>query len=223
MAVRVRDAWRAEHLPVVLFAILYAVGVVGHLWAVTLPLMLAITPLFLPLTGALALSNAFPRGERRLMGWIVLTFLVTYGLEVLGVHTGLVFGSYLYGSGLGPTVLGVPPLIGFNWVLVCLGALRLVQDLPLPRWGRPVLAAFLALGFDWVMEPVAIELGYWAWAGGDIPLQNYFAWFAIALGAGLAHEAWVRRRGGSVRTRLPVALFLSQLGFFSLLRVFFVP
>jgi bisanhydrobacterioruberin hydratase len=201
-----------------ILAILYGVGVLGHLWGGTLPLMKAITPIFLPLTGVVALSGVLRGGHRGFWVWALLTFAVTYGLEVLGVWTGLVFGSYLYGTGMGPTILGVPPLIGANWVLVCLGALRLVQPLSLPPALQAGLAALLALGFDWVMEPVAIELGYWAWAGGAIPLQNYVAWFGIALGAGLLYG----RIGDPVQSRLPAVLFLVQLGFFGALNLLLV-
>lgn len=31
------------------------------------------------------------------------------------------------------------------------------------------------------MEPVAVYLDYWIWAGPGIPVQNYLAWFFIAL------------------------------------------
>lgn len=215
---RLRGLFDHEGMLAWILGILYGVGVLGHLWATTRPFMLAITPAFLPLTGLLALSVAFRNGHRRLWIWGALTFAVTYGLEILGVRTGLVFGSYLYGTGMGPTVFGVPPLIGANWVLVCLGALRLVESFAVPVWMKVGLAAFLALGFDWVMEPVAIELGYWAWSGGAIPIQNYLAWFSIALGAGIGYHAM----GDRVRSRLPADLFWVQLGFFGALRLFLV-
>jgi hypothetical protein len=69
----------------------------------------------------------------------------------------------VYGRGLGAPILGVPPLIGFNWALVCLGVLLWVAPWAEERnFPRPVIAlavALLATGFDWVMEPVAMTLG----------------------------------------------------------------
>jgi uncharacterized membrane protein len=44
------------------------------------------------------------------------------------------------------------------------------------------LAAILAVVFDYVLEPVAINLNYWQWAYNIIPLQNYLAWFLISFG-----------------------------------------
>lgn len=55
---------------------------------------------------------------------------------------------------------------------------------------RPILktmavvadAATLGAPFDWLMEPVAIRLGYWKWGGdGSIPLFNYACWFIVSL------------------------------------------
>ena len=34
---------------------------------------------------------------------------------------------------------------------------------------------------DIMIEPVAIELDFWQWEGGNIPLQNYLMWFIVAL------------------------------------------
>ncbi len=212
-----------------LFGIFYGVGVAGHLVDPVRPLMLRITPFFLPLMGVLALATlllltrrgSLP-GMSRFWLWGGATLLATWALEVLGVHTGIVFGEYVYGQGLGAPLLGVPPMIGANWVLVCLGILLWVapglEARRVPPWGIALVAAALATGFDWVMEPVAITLGYWNWSGGEIPLQNYLAWFLIALGASWS---WLRVVPPEVRraTRLPAFHVVAQLAFFALLRV----
>ncbi|CAN5769050.1 hypothetical protein BH23GEM11_BH23GEM11_05700 [soil metagenome] len=209
-----------------IFAIFYGVGVAGHLAEATRPLMLAITPWFLLLMGLLALATLLRAGGRaggaRFWTWAGATFVATWALEVLGVHTGIVFGEYVYGRGLGAPVLGVPPLIGFNWVLVCLGVLIWVapagERRGVPKPVLALVAALLATGFDWVMEPVAMELGYWSWAGGVIPVQNYVAWFGIALGASLG---WLYGLPKAARTatRLPAWHVVVQLLFFAALRV----
>jgi hypothetical protein len=173
------------------FALFYGVGVVGHLLDGVRPTMLLMTPFFLPTMGLLALATllvtAGTPGRSRFWGWAGGTFLVTWALEVLGVHTGIVFGEYVYGRGLGAPVLGVPPLIGFNWVLVCLGMLIWVTAAE-ERWAarrvreggegrrlpRPILAlaaAALAAGRPtpegwlavWLAEAVlALGIGGWA-------------------------------------------------------------
>ncbi|SIQ60220.1 putative membrane protein [Alkalispirochaeta americana] len=198
------------------FFILYSVGALGHLFGPTREIMLAMTPWFLLTLGVVSLLPLVAGGRRYVWFWAVGTFLLTYLLEVLGVHTGLVFGGYQYGRGMGVPVFGVPPLIGFNWVLVCLGAIRLVQGWTLP-WGVKVLiAAALATAFDYLMEPVAIALGYWSWAGGEIPLQNYVAWFLIALVAGFFYFVGPVR----IKTRLPLLHLGAQAFFFLVLQIF---
>jgi putative membrane protein len=199
--------------------VFYGVGVAGHLIAGLRPLMLAMTPYFLPLMGVLSLAFLFRMGHRTLWVWMLGTVVVTWLIEVVGVHTGLVFGEYVYGRGLGVPILGVPPLIGFNWALVCLGVLLWIAPwAEARRLPSPVIAlgvAFLATGFDWVMEPVAVTLGYWSWSGGDIPLQNYAAWFVIAFAASWAYLAGSER----ARSRLPAYHVLAQLLFFGALRL----
>jgi putative membrane protein len=164
-------------------AVLYTVGLAGHLVPVTRPLMLALTPWFLVVSGVGLFVVVAARSDRRsLVLWALPTFAITYGLEVLGVATGAVFGAYHYTPILGTLVAGVPPVIGWNWVLVVLGAVALVKRL-VSRWPetlRIVVVGVLCVGFDLLLEPVAIHLGYWVWHAGAVPVQNYVAWGLIA-------------------------------------------
>ena len=108
-----------------------------------------------------------------------LTLLVTFLLEAIGVKTGLIFGNYSYGNVLGPKLLSVPLLIGVNWALIILGATIIAASITKNKIILPSLAGFLAVTFDFVLEPVALGLNYWSWEGGNIPIQNYLAWFVI--------------------------------------------
>lgn len=166
---------------------LYAVGAAGHLVAVLRPAMLALTPWFLLGAGALVAWAASRTGDLRSLAlWFVPVFLATFGLEALGVATGAVFGPYHYTPVLGTLLLGVPPVIGWNWVLVVLGAHTAVRALVprTPEAVRIVLVGLVCVAFDLLLEPVAIGLGYWVWDGGAVPMQNYLAWGLIAAGAG---------------------------------------
>lgn len=178
---------RRSQLVLGLISVFYAVGLAGHLWPVTLPWMLVLTPWFLLAAGVtVAASYGWKASLPMVLGWFVPVFGVTFFLEALGVATGAVFGPYHYSEVLGALWFGVPPVIGWNWVLVVLGVRCLVLLL-VPRASSVVrvsLVALLCVGFDVLLEPVAIGLGYWVWHGGSVPLQNYFAWGAIAaLGA----------------------------------------
>jgi putative membrane protein len=200
--------------------VMFAVGFVGHSLPATLPWMLALTPWFLFSFGALAILPVALEGQAPFYIWAGTVLVATFVLEAAGTATGRIFGPYTYGSTLGPKLLRVPVVIAFNWVLVILGALILARRVT----RSPVAAAFLgagfAAGFDFLLEPSAMRLGYWSWAGvaspAGIPVQNYAAWFLIALAAGLPFGL-LRI---PARSRVPVAYFLIQAVFFAALLVF---
>lgn len=197
-----------------LVAFLYLVGWVGHLIPELLPYLLWLTPWFLLGSGAVIAGFwAWKSDLRTLVLCLVPLFLVTFLLEAVGVATGLVFGSYHYGEVLGFKIAEVPPVIGWNWVLVVLGFHGLAKQF-LPSWtpwGRNLAVGLACVGFDLLLEPVAISLGYWVWPGNVVPLQNYVAWGVIA-----AAGSWWSDRFSS----LPSS---PLLGWYALLQmVFFV-
>ncbi len=165
---------------------------------------------------------------------IAICFIVGIGVELIGTKTGLLFGNYSYGNVLGPSVSGVPLIIGVNWFIViyCCGitmttllnklSSRLISaelsDSPKIKVASLVFdGASLAVFFDWLMEPVAVKLGYWKWAGsGEIPLYNYVCWFAVSIGLLFLFN----RLGFDKQNKFAVHLLLIQVMFFLLLRTF---
>jgi len=130
--------------------------------------------------------------------FLAVAILTGFFTEMLGVHTGMLFGDYRYGQTLGPKVNGVPLLIGVNWFIVVYAAgmfavqTRSMISRILPTHGKAAFSkwfgfsivldgALVATLFDWVMEPAAVRLGFWTWADGHIPALNYFSWFCISL------------------------------------------
>lgn len=113
--------------------------------------------------------------------YLVLTFFVGYFIEVLGVHTGLVFGHYAYGWGLGVRWLDVPPVIGINWLTLsyCFGSV--CDRLPVSTYLKILSAATLMVVLDFFIEPVAVDLDFWTWFGQPVPWQNYLGWWIISL------------------------------------------
>lgn len=223
VARRRADELGYARLVIGLLCILFAVGTGAHLYRPTLPYMLALTPWFLLACGFAVLLPSLGSGGLRFGLWAAVTYGLTFFLEALGVATGLVFGEYVYGPTLGLSAFGVPLVIAFNWVLVVYGAARMAGRLLRSDLLVAVLTGLIATGFDWVMEPVAIRLNYWTWAGGDIPLQNYAAWFAIALISSYLYRKAVRRpaTGGGPSGpagTLAGAYVIIQAAFFGLLR-----
>lgn len=162
--------------------------------------------------------------------FFITCFSVGYGVELIGTSTGYLFGDYAYGDVLGPKGSGVPLIIGVNWFIIiyCCGVTilalynRLTRNLDEAMRPRPIMkmasvvsdGALLAVFFDWIMEPAAIRLGYWAWQGGDIPMFNYVCWLIVsAILLMIFHICKFEKQN-----KFAVNLLLIQLMFFLLLR-----
>ena len=178
---------------VLLFALytIYAIGVIGHAVDITFPYMLTLTPYVLLLFGGIVLIRTTGT-ETRLLLWCLVTYIFTSAVEIVGVHSGMPFGEYHYGSTLGLKILGVPLVIGLYWVIIVLGEMTIARKLcvRIVR-GHTLFCAFLAglltAIFDIPLEIVAINLGYWQWEASVAPLQNYVAWFFVAFLITLAY------------------------------------
>ena len=152
--------------------------------------------------------------------------------EIIGVHSGLLFGQYQYGTVLGVKLFDVPVLIGINWFVIvfCSGSIMYqLQQWTLQRFDEAaqisssfqklsliVDSALLATFFDYVMEPVAVKLQFWSWQDGNIPVLNFICWFIIS---GLL--LWLfQRMDFNKKNPFAVHLFIIQLLFFIALRIY---
>lgn len=202
--------------------VVYLVGIVGHLVAPLRPFMRQVTPLVLAVTGLVVFGSAVASSGIRLLLWGAVTYLGTFTLEAVGVLTGRIFGAYRYGVVLGPMLFNVPLVIGFNWVIVVLGAVMLAERMTSSTLAAAVYAGFLALVFDLVLEPVAVYLGYWSWVAPGrativvppsvpVPALNFVAWFLISFVAALGYRALRLQR----ESYLPILYVGVQLLFFA--------
>lgn len=163
-----------------LVIIFHIVGCAGFLLPAYVGLFKQLVPFHLLLMCGLIIIN---HQHRNTHFWTFLLLIWTAGylIELLGVHTGLVFGNYYYGSTLGFKVAGIPLMIGVNWILVIYSAgmlVSLIKNMSIIL--RAVAAAVLVVLLDILIEPVAVKFDYWSWVGYDIPLRNYIAWFLFS-------------------------------------------
>ena len=140
---------------------------------------ISLTPLNLLITSSLLLVF-HKEWNWQFVLFIVLSIIIGFIAEVVGVATGAIFGEYTYGTTLGWKWWDVPLVIGLNWFLlsyICSSlALRFFSNL----WIRTLCAASLMVILDFLIEPVAIEYNFWRWETEEVPIQNYIAWFIIA-------------------------------------------
>ena len=210
----------------------HSIGLIGLLFF-DKAFFLAATPFNLLLSFALLIWTQTDKNGYFFL-FLAACFVVGIVVEVIGINTGFLFGDYAYGNVLGPKVKNVPVLIGVNWFLImyCCGISihtllmkainRIAADsgkTPMAMKALSVIidGATLAVFFDWLMEPVAVKLGYWIWNGdGSIPMFNYICWFVISLLLLMVfHFAKFNKQN-----KFAVNLLLIQLMFFLVLRTF---
>ena len=100
--------------------------------------------------------------------------------EWLGVQYGLLFGTYEYGSNLGPKLGGVPYLIGTYWALLTFITAGISDYLKINSIIKIIIAAGLMVLLDFFMENSAPIFDFWTFEGGIAPLKNYSTWFIVA-------------------------------------------
>ena len=159
--------------------ILHVVGVLGISLQETRQLVLSLSFVNL-LIGFILLLFSVVNQRKTLFVFLFSAFILGFGSELIGVHTGLLFGDYWYGSNLGPKIAGVPLIIGINWGLLAVSSAALTESFKFNKWIKITLNSFLMVAFDLVMEPVAMKSDFWSWSNDIIPLYNYICWFFVA-------------------------------------------
>jgi putative membrane protein len=109
-----------------------------------------------------------------------IAFIIGMFTEILGVNYGLIFGTYFYGEALGPKLLGVPILIGYNWAMVLIITASIAQKINKNFYTRIFLGVTLMLFLDLLIEPVAPDLDFWIFDSGIAPIQNYLGWVFVS-------------------------------------------
>lgn len=158
----------------------YAVGLIGLVFPHSRPLFQAITPIFL--LGTIILLYLFE--ENPTPGLYIASFLVFsigFLVEVMGVKTGHVFGVYEYGTTLGPKLFETPVIIGTLWLIQVYCVYTILEPFSFPLWLKALIGAVALVLFDFVLEPAAIKTGMWNWSNGEVPFQNYLAWFITSI------------------------------------------
>lgn len=207
---------RRQQWAIAILGIFYTVGIFAIL-ANLHPDFILLTPFQLLLSLFLLMWCHRPWDSQTYL-FLLLCYIIGFGIELAGVQTGIIFGSYTYGPVLGPKILGTPLMIGINWILVTYAAGTVVNQL-LPKLHltmKVIIAALLMVGLDLLIEPVAMAYNFWAWEGGHIPVQNYFAWFVIATITCSLFYILAARQTNKVGS----ALFSMQFLFFLLLYLF---
>jgi carotene biosynthesis associated membrane protein len=124
---------------------------------------------------------------------LLVVGLLSFAVEAVGVRTGYPFGTYTYGTGLGPKLTTVPLLVPLAWTMMTWPALVAARRITSHWLGTPVLAAIALAGWDLFLDPQMVRDGNWTWSTTStspalqgIPWTNLAGWLAAALVIALA-------------------------------------
>lgn len=160
--------------------LIFAVGTAGHFIDGISGYMIRMTPVVLLISGFYVLYFSGLFKSVKFLVWFASAYIITLMIEIAGVKTGLIFGEYNYGNVLGFRMFDVPLIIGFNWIIVILGAYSLSCMISEKIIFVCLITGMISVVFDFLLEPVAVKTGYWNWMHNAVPLQNYFAWYFIS-------------------------------------------
>lgn len=192
--------------------IFYIVGLLGFLIPQTKDLFIVLIPFALVL--AIYLLGIFhSRYDKKTILALIIVFFSGFFIETIGVETGLIFGSYKYGDGLGLKVLETPLVIGLNWAFLTYTSLSIISEFRFPKFITLLLAPLLMVVYDLILEQLAPKMDMWSWENNVIPFQNYIAWYVVSFVFVLGFDFFKV----DVKNSLSKILFLAQFSFFAIL------
>ena len=201
-----------KKVSIIIIWLFHLSGLIGLLY-IDKNLFASLTPLNLFISTTLLFVNQ--TNATKMKFFIVFAiFFVGMIAEILGVQYGLIFGNYQYGNNLGLKLLGVPILIGFNWVVltVICGSIS-SKIFKKSKVLSIILGITLMLLIDITLEPIAPVLDYWEFSGSKAPLQNYIGWGITSLLTQTLYQYFYKTKEFIFSINLFIAQFLFFLGF----------
>ena len=198
------------------YFVFYIIGIVGLSISWTFPFFVKLIPFAILLSSAGLILFHSDKMEIKTVLFFSGIYLTSFIIEAIGVNTGFIFGNYYYGNALGLKILGTPLIIGLNWLLLVYITSNIVRKLKIGSFLQILLASLFMIVYDLILEHVAPALDMWYWKS-SVPLQNYIAWFVIAI---IFHSFIEVFKINTANKLAPLILFC-QLLFFITLFVYF--
>lgn len=206
---------RNIHILIIL-SVFYLVGITIHIIPSFRNLALNLTePQLLIVNVSLLAWLVYNYRRAAFSFWLLGAFIFSVSLEIIGVKTGLIFGKYEYGDTMNLQLMNVPIVIGLNWIILILAGYNLAKHIS-SGVVAVLISGILVVLFDFVMEPVAMELDYWRWENQTIPVQNYVAWFLITI----VLVSFLHVKKVFINNLILKGYFIIQFIFFLTLRLF---
>ena len=172
------------------------------------------TPLVILVSAIVVILRYEKYRQSRIVAFIVIALLAFF-IEVYGVQTGNLFGTYTYGNNLGWKLFGVPIIIGVNWAALLMVSQQLTTHYIgiKNRFFSAVSVGVLMTMFDLLLEVLAPQFDFWSFTHLNYaPLQNFIGWFGVSFCFGLYTYSHFRNQN-----RTAVLFGRAQLVFFMVL------
>lgn len=140
-------------------------------------------------------------GWKKTGAFFLVSGVISYALEEIGVRSSWIYGAYHYSGMLGPKLGHVPFLIPLAWFMMIYPSWMLARALlrgvdlgsGVGMVAQAIIAAMVMTAWDTVMDPGMAAAGAWVWEQGGpyfgVPLRNYAGWllttFLVYMVAGL--------------------------------------
>jgi len=214
----IANTLRSEEKKVKIFLIIFfMVGITGFALPVTSNFFTHLTPVALLLSFGVLIIFHRPVFTVKTALIFLLIFALSFLIEAAGVRSGLVFGSYVYGRGLGLKLIDTPLMIGINWLLLVYCTNIIVSSSPVSSNLKVLSASALMVIYDLVLEQIAPKLEMWEFEGGIVPVRNYVFWLLIAV----FFQLILKLSGIKFQNRLADFVFFLQIAFFLALLIIF--
>ena len=198
--------WDKVKYATIFLVIIHLVGILGLSIEGFRPYFVGLTPVTL-IISVIVLLFFHKDWSQSFYICISLLFFLGWGIEVLGVSTGVVFGQYQYTGVLGVRLLDTPLMIGVNWLMLIymVGVIfKMFDNIVI----KAIAGASLLVLLDLFIEPVAIGLRFWVWEGDQVPILNYVAWFLISFVLLIVFYLFPFKKENSIAFRLFSIQFL---------------
>ena len=182
------------HVLLGVYAVLLAYIILGLVLGFTISADIFFDLSFALLFFALA-QSIFELGTRNAVIFLIFSSFAGFAAEVLGTNTGFPFGDYGYSELLGSKLLGVPVVVPLIWFVISyitlsilLGAFHIIHRPAGATLSISALAAFGAMAWDLLIDPMFTSYGYWTWSASQpivsprlsgVPLTNFLGWFVL--------------------------------------------
>jgi bisanhydrobacterioruberin hydratase len=120
-----------------------------------------------------------PISDKKYISAFFSIAILGYIIELIGIKTGLLFGNYSYGNGLGFKLFDVPLIISINWAMLICAGIVTVSKVFNNKFIVISVTALVVTFIDLIIEQVAQKLDFWQFEGGLAGLHNYLGWIGV--------------------------------------------